>query len=58
MEREPRFVAAKVALLERTRSPLMVHLFIVSAFVLFFYLLAARLIPLSPYYIEQENMRD
>ena len=52
------FAAAKVASLRQTRSPLLVHLFVVSSSVLFSCLLAARLIPLSPYSIEQDNMRD
>ena len=52
------FAAAKVASLRRTCSPLLVHLFFVSASVLFSCFLAAHLIPLSPYSIEQDNMRD
>ena len=52
------FNAAKVASLLRTHSPLLVHHFVVYASVLFSYLLTARLIPLSPYSIEQVNMRD
>ena len=35
-----------------------VRLFVISAFVLFFCLLTALLIPTSPYSIEQYNMRD
>ena len=49
---------AKVASLQPTRSPLLVHLFVVSASVLFSCLLVAHLIPLLPYSIEQHNVRD
>ena len=52
------FTVAKVASLRPTRSPLLVHLFFVSASVLFSYLFATRLIPLLPYSIEQDNIRD
>ena len=41
-----------------TSSTFAVRLFVISTSVLFFYLLAALLIPTSPYSIEQYNMRD
>ena len=42
----------------RTSSTSTVRLFVISAYVLFFCLLAANLIPTSPYSIEKYNMRD
>ena len=52
------FTAEKSLFAVVNSSTSVVRLFVIYASVMFFYLLAALLIPTSPYSIEQYNMRD